>query len=214
MLTQFLEKLHHQNSHFLQDNYCFVYSTASFDPQKQLVSLLRGNDDYGDDASPGRCGFSGLPLAAGKTYTLVVTLYSRAGEGSWDAEVVSGPGGFVIAQQQQQQPQSASEAASAPAAPAAVAAAAAAAPAVAPAAAVVAPAAALASAAASPAAPPPSLATAAAGGSVSSQRWDWVAAESVSSGEEDEKAELAAMFAEEAEVEREKKEKPFEEEDH
>lgn len=172
-----------------------MYSTASFDPKNQLVGLLRGNDDFGDDASPGRCGFSGLPLAAGKTYTLVVTSYSRAGEGSWDAEVVSGPGGFVIASQQ---PTNVGADGSAPAVAAATA------PVVA-------------------AAPPPAPAAAAVGGGdVSSQRWDWVAAKSASaesvssssSSAEDDKAELAAMFAEDEEVERRKKEKPFEEEDH
>ena len=199
-------------SQLSQDNYCFVYSTASFDPKKQLVDLLRGNDDFGDDASPGRCGFSGLPLAAGKTYTLVVTSYSREGEGSWDAEVVSGPGGFVIAQQQQ--PKGADAIAGDASAPAVAAA-------TAPVAAPAAVAAAALSSATAPA-PPPSLPTAAAAvGGVSSQRWDWVAADSAAAAQaesvssvEDEKAELAAMFAEEEEVKRQEKEKPFEEEDN
>jgi len=82
------------------DSYCFIYSTSAFDPSKPLVDFLRGNDDlpFGDGvASGGKCGFpSGLALSAGKAYTLIVSSYSRASEGSWEAEVVAGPGGFVL----------------------------------------------------------------------------------------------------------------------
>lgn len=122
-----------------------------------------------------------------------MTSFSRAGEGTWDAEVVSGPGGFLIAQQQQQQPKSTEGSASG-------AEAAAAAPAPALPVAAAAPEAAAAAPAAAPAAPPSSPAAADAGG-VSLQRWDWVAADSAAAAEAEsvKESELAAMFAEEVE---------------
>jgi hypothetical protein len=134
-----------------------------------------------------------------------VTSFSRAGEGTWDAEVVSGPGGFLIAQQQQQQPKSTEGSASG-------AEAAAAAPAPALPVAAAAPEAAAAAPAAAPAAPPSSPAAAADAGGVSLQRWDWVAADSAAAAEAEsvKESELAAMFAEEVE----KKEKAFEEEEN
>lgn len=121
-----------------------------------------------------------------------MTSFSRAGEGTWDAEVVSGPGGFLIAQQQQQQPKSTDGSASG-------AEAAAAAPAPALPVAAAAPEAAAAAPAAAPAAPPSSPAADA--GDVSLQKWDWVAADSAAAAEAEsvKESELAAIFAEEVE---------------
>jgi len=175
------------------DSYCFIYSTSAFDPSKPLVDFLRGNDDLPGGvgvASGGKCGFpSGLALSAGKAYTLVVSSYSRASEGSWEAEVVAGPGRFVLL------PKPASLVASSSSSE--IAAALAPSPSIG---------AAAASSAATAGAGAPSPLTSAEGNKeeeeediISSQRWNWVAPGEAASPAESakEKEEVSALFADE-----------------